>query len=86
MPSRPNLAQATPPIAGGAPVPLPDLKTLYPLANSTFLRETSSVNTAGAVLRLTKGDELHQSFHKQHNEKMIVLPWPPICLFVLMTK
>ena len=82
-PSRPNLAQATPPITGGAPVPPPDFKKLYPWANSTLLKETSSVNTAGAVLRLTKGDEPHQTFHKEHDEKMIVLPCPPIYPFVL---
>jgi len=35
------------------------------------------VNTAGAVLRLTKGDEINQSFHKEHDEKMMVLPFPP---------
>ena len=82
-PSRPNLAQATPPITGGAPVPPPDFKKHYPWANSTLLMETSSVNTAGAVLRLTKGDQPHQTFHKEQDEKMIVLPCPPpICPFV----
>jgi len=35
------------------------------------------VNTAKAVLRLTKGDEPNQSFHKEHDEKMIVLPCSP---------
>ena len=35
------------------------------------------MNTAGAVLRLTKGDVPHQSFHKEHDEKMTVLPCPP---------
>ena len=63
-------------------VPTPDFKKLYPWANSTLLRETSSVNTAGAVLRLKKGDELHQSFHKEQDEKMTVLPCPsvlPVC-------
>ena len=76
-PSRPNPAQATPPVTGGVSVPPPDFKKLYPWANSTLLRETSSVNTAGAVLRLTKGNEPHQSFHKEHDEKMTVLPCPP---------
>ena len=80
--SQSALAQATPSNAGGAPVPLPDFKTLYPWANLTLLKETSSVNTAGAVLRLTKGDEAYQSFHKEHDEKMMVLPCPaalPVC-------
>ena len=76
-PPRSNLAQATPPVTGGASIPPPDFKNLYPWANSTLLRETSSVNTAGAVLRLTKGDEPHQTFHKEHDEKMTVLPCPP---------
>ena len=38
--------------------------------------------TAGPVLRLTKGDEVHQSFHTEHDEKMMVLPCPadlPVC-------
>ena len=26
---------------------------------------------------MTKGDEPHQSFHKEHDEKMTVLPCPP---------
>ena len=50
--SRPNLAQATPPIAGGASIPSPDFKKLYPWATSTLLKETSSVNSALEVLRL----------------------------------
>ncbi|XP_068498153.1 uncharacterized protein [Phaseolus vulgaris] len=76
-PSRPNPAQATPPVTGGASVPPPNFKTLYPWANSTLLKETSSVNTVGAVLRLTKGNEPHQTFHKEHDEKLTVLPCPP---------
>ncbi|XP_068474726.1 uncharacterized protein [Phaseolus vulgaris] len=75
--SRPTQAQAAPPVTRGTTVPPPNFKTLYPWANSTLLRETSSVNTAGAVLRLTKGDEPNQTFHKEHDEKMIVLPCPP---------
>ena len=85
-PSRPNPAQATPPVTGGASIPPPDFKKLYPWANSTLLRETSSVNTAGAVLRLTKGDEPHQTFHKEHDEKMTVLPSPPTCQFAPTTR
>ncbi|KAL9276988.1 hypothetical protein ACSQ67_025461 [Phaseolus vulgaris] len=76
-------AWATPPNAGGAPTPLPDFKTLYSWANSTLLKETSSVNTAGAVLRLTNGDEAHQSFHKEHDERIMVPPCPatlPVCV------
>ena len=76
-PSRSNLAQATPPVAGGASVPSPDFKKLYPWATPTLLRETSSVNSAGAILRLKKGDEPHLSFHKEHDEKMMVLPCSP---------
>ena len=40
------------------------------------------MNSAGAVLRLTKGDEAYQSFHKEHDERMMVLPCPaalPVC-------
>ena len=84
--SRPNLAQATPPITGGAPVPSQDFKKLYPWATSTLLRETSSVNSAGAVLRLKKGDEPHQSFHKEHDKQMTVLPSPPTCQFAPTTR
>ena len=76
-PSRSNLAQATPPVAGGASVPSPDFKKLYPWATPTLLKETSSVNSAGAVLRLKKGDEPHLSFHKEHDDKMMVLPCSP---------
>ena len=76
-PSRSNLAQATPPVVGGASVPSPDFKKLYPWATSTLLKETSSVNSAGAVLRLKKGDEPHLSLHKEHDDKMMVLPCSP---------
>ena len=40
------------------------------------------MNTAGAVQRLTNGDEAYQSFHKEHDERMMVLPCPatlPVC-------
>ncbi|XP_068492297.1 uncharacterized protein [Phaseolus vulgaris] len=75
--SRPNLAQATPPVAGGAPIPSPEYKKLYPWATSTLLKETSSVNSALAVLRLKKGDEPNLSFHKEHDDKLMVLSCPP---------
>jgi len=42
-----------------------------------LLKETSSVNFALAVLRLKKGDEPNLSFHKEHDEKLSVLPCPP---------
>ena len=74
---RPDLAQATPPVAGGASVPSPDFKKLYPWATPTLLKETSSVNSAGTVLRLKKGEDPHLSFHKEHDDKMMVLPCPP---------
>jgi len=75
--SRPNLAQATPPVAGGASVPTPDYKKLYPWANSTLLKETSSINSAMAVLRLRKGDQSDLSFRKEHDSKIVVLPCHP---------
>ena len=75
--SRPNLTQATPPVAGGAPIPTPDYKKHYPWANSTLLKETSSVNSALAVLRLKKEDQPNLSFHKEHDDKLMVLPCPP---------
>ena len=75
--SRRDLAQATPPVAGGASIPTLDYKMLYPWANSTLLKETSSVNSTGAVLRLKKGDEPHLSFHKEHDGRLMVLPCPP---------
>jgi len=76
---RPNPAQAAPPDAGGASNASLDYKKLYPWATSTLLRETSSVNSAGAVLRLKKGDEPNLSFHKEHDDKLTVLPCPPRC-------
>jgi len=42
-----------------------------------LLKETSSVNSALAVLRLKKGDEPNLSFHKEHDEKLMVLSCPP---------
>jgi len=42
-----------------------------------LLKETSSVNSALAVLRLKKGDEPDLSFHKEHDNKLMVLPCPP---------
>jgi len=42
-----------------------------------LLKETSSVNSALAVLRLKKGDEPNLSFHKEHDDKLMVLPCPP---------
>jgi len=42
-----------------------------------LLEETSSVNSALAVLRLKKGDEPNLSFHKEHDDKLMVLPCPP---------
>ena len=75
--SQTALAQATPSNAGGAPVPLPDFKALYPWATSTLLKETSSINSAVAVLRLKNGDEPNLSFHKEHDDKLTVLPCPP---------
>ncbi|XP_068503902.1 uncharacterized protein [Phaseolus vulgaris] len=69
--SRPNLAQATPPVAGGASVPTPDYKKLYPWASSALLKETSSINSAMAVLRLRKGDQSDLSFHKEHDNLML---------------
>ena len=35
------------------------------------------MNFALAVLRLKKGDEPNLSFHKEHADKLIVLPCPP---------
>jgi len=75
--SHPNLAQATALVAGGASIPSPDYKKLYPWATSTLLKETSSVNSALAVLRLKKGDEPNLSFHKEHDDKLMVLSCPP---------
>ena len=75
--SRPNLAQATPPVAGGASIPTPDYKKLYPWANSALLKETSSVNSVLAVHRLRKGDQSDLSFPKEHDNKMAVLPCHP---------
>ena len=75
--SQANPAQATPPIAGGASLPPKDYKELYPWATPTLLKETSSVNSALAVLRLKKGDEPNLSFHKEHDDKLMVLPCPP---------
>ena len=72
--SPPNLAQATPSVAGGASIASPEYKKLYPWATSTLLKETSSVNSALAVLRLKKGDEPNLSFHKEHDDKLTVLP------------
>ncbi|XP_068503906.1 photosystem I reaction center subunit IV, chloroplastic-like [Phaseolus vulgaris] len=68
---RPDLAQATPPVAGGASVPSPNFKKLYLWATPTLLKETSSVNSAGTVLRLKKGEDPHLSFHKEHDDKMM---------------
>ncbi|XP_068500620.1 uncharacterized protein [Phaseolus vulgaris] len=82
--SRPNLAQETPPVAGGASIPTPDYKRLYPYANSTLLKETSSVNSALAVLRLKKGDQPNLSFHKEHDDKLMVLPCSPDVPIYLM--
>jgi len=50
---------------------------LYPWANLTLLKETSSVNSALAVLRLKKGDQPNLSFHKEHDDKLVVLSCPP---------
>ena len=85
--SRPDPAQATPPVTGGASTPTPDYKMLYPWATSTLLKETSSVNSPLAVLRLKKGDEPNLSFHKEHDDKLMVLPCPPpTCQFAQTTK
>jgi len=35
------------------------------------------VNSALAVLRLRKGDEPNLSFHKEHDDKLMVLSCPP---------
>jgi len=42
-----------------------------------LLKETSSVNSALAVLRLKKEDQPNLSFHKEHDDKLMVLPCPP---------
>jgi len=80
--SHANPTQATPPVAGGAPLLPQDYKELYPWATPTLLKETSSINIELGVHRLRKGDQSDLSFHKEHDSKMIVLPClpgEPIC-------
>ena len=81
-PSRPNQAQPNPPHTSAAVRPLPNYKQLYPWASATLLGETSSINTDVDVLRLKKGDPVHLSFSKEHDDKVSVRPCPrgePIC-------
>ncbi|XP_068492156.1 uncharacterized protein [Phaseolus vulgaris] len=75
--SHANLAQETPPVAGGASLPPKDYKELYPWAIPILLKETSSINTELGVLRLRKGDQSDLSFHKEHDSKVAVLPCFP---------
>jgi len=44
----------------------------FDFAEGNFLSKS-----AGVVLRLKKGDEPHLSFHKGHDDKLMVLPCPP---------